>query len=104
DPLDETRAHADHPRLPAYDRSKAAGEREVLAGVARGLDAVIVNPMGVLGPHDYRPSRMGEILLDMYHRRLPMIVRGGFNWVDVRDVVAGALAAEERGRRGERYL
>ena len=47
---------------------------------------------------------MGELLLDLYRGRLPALVRGGFDWVDARDVARGALAAEERGRRGERYL
>lgn len=103
-PIDETRALADGARLPAYDRSKAAAEREVQAGVARGLDAVVCNPTAILGPHDYGPSPMGRVLLDLYHRRLPALVDGGFDWVDVRDVVAGAMAAAERGRRGERYL
>lgn len=103
-PIDETRAPAEGPRLPPYDRSKAAAEREVQAGVARGLDAVIVNPTAILGPYDFGPSPMGRVLLDLYHRRLPALVDGGFDWVDVRDVVAGALAAAERGRSGERYL
>ena len=35
---------------------------------------------------------------------MPGLVDGGFNWVDVRDVVEGALAAADRGSRGERYL
>jgi dihydroflavonol-4-reductase len=102
-PLDEARGHVDG-AAPAYDRSKAAGEREVLAGVARGLDAVIVNPTGVLGPCDYKPSRMGAVLLGIARRQFIALIDGGFNWVDVRDVCAGAIAAEERGRRGERYL
>jgi dihydroflavonol-4-reductase len=103
-PLDETRAPARTPRSLAYDRSKAAGEEEVLAAVAQGLDAVIVNPSGVIGPHDYGPSRMGAVFQGLYRRRFPAMVEGGFNWVDVRDVVRSALAAEKRGRRGERYL
>lgn len=92
------------PTAPAYDRSKAAGEEEVRAGIARGLDAVIVNPTGVIGPHDYVPHLAGRALIDMYLGKLPMNVAGGFNWVDARDVAAGAIAAEERGRTGERYL
>jgi dihydroflavonol-4-reductase len=102
--IDETRepTSADYPV--AYDRSKAAGEAAIRAAIARGLDAVIVNPTGVIGPFDYRPSPMGEVFLDLYHRRLPGIVEGGFNWVDVRDVVSAALAAADRGRSGERYL
>jgi dihydroflavonol-4-reductase len=42
--------------------------------------------------------------MDLYRRKLPALVQGGYNWCDVRDVVEGALAAEQRGRRGERYL
>jgi dihydroflavonol-4-reductase len=103
-PIDETRAPTS-PEYPiAYDRSKAAGERVVRDAVARGLDAVIVNPTGVIGPYDYRPSPLGQVFLDLYHRRLPGLVEGGFNWVDVRDVASAALAAAERGRTGEGYL
>ncbi len=102
-PIDETNEPAGEDDLP-YDRSKAAGEREILAAVERGLDAVIVNPCGVIGPHDYAPSRMGQVLHDLYNKRLPGLVDGGYTWVDVRDVVDGALAAEARGRKGERYI
>ena len=87
-----------------YDRSKAAGEAQVHARIKQGLDAVIVNPVGCIGPHDYRPSRMGQVLLDLYHRRLPALVDGGYTWVDTRDVALGAIAAAEKGRTGERYI
>jgi dihydroflavonol-4-reductase len=103
-PLGEDRAPSDSRRAPAYDHSKARGEREVLAGVERGLEAVIVNPTAVLGPHDFKPSRMGQVLLDLAHRRLPALVAGGFDWVDARDVCSAAFAAAHRGRAGERYL
>jgi dihydroflavonol-4-reductase len=92
------------PDHPAYDRSKALGEEQVRARIEQGLDAVIVNPCGVLGPDDAEPSRAGRMLLDLATGDLPSLVEGGFNWVDVRDVVAGGLAAEERGRTGENYL
>ncbi len=92
------------PGAPAYDRSKSAGEAEVRSGIARGLNAVIVNPTAVVGPHDYAPHLAGRALIDMYLGKLPMNVAGGFNWVDARDVAAGALAAETRGRTGENYL
>lgn len=103
-PMDETRPPALGGDFPVYDRSKAGGQAEVLAAVQRGLDAVIVNPSGVIGPGDFRISAMGQAFLDMWHGRLPGLVDGGFNWVDVRDVVASAMAAETRGRTGERYL
>ncbi len=103
-PLDETRARCSGPRHFAYDRSKALGEAALREVMAEGLDAVIVHPTAIVGPADRAPSRMGRVCLDLYHRRLPALVRGGFDWVDVRDVVEGILAAETRGRPGENYL
>lgn len=100
----ESRPMAVDGRLPAYDRSKAAAEEAVLDAVARGLDAVIVNPTAMIGPYDFGPSYLGSVLIDVVHGKLPVLVRGGFDWVDVRDVCAGALAAMERGTSGERYL
>jgi dihydroflavonol-4-reductase len=102
--VDESTPRAFDPRHAAYDRSKAAGERAVREMAARGLDAVIVHPTAVIGPYDYKPSRMGRLLLDLYRRRLPSLVPGGFDWVDVRDVVAGLLSAETHGRPHESYL
>ena len=102
--IDETRTLAKGGDALPYDRTKAAGEREIAAAMNRGLDAVTVNPTAVIGPFDYRLSHMGEVILLLLKRRLPALVKGGFNWVDVRDVAAGALAAEARGRKGERYL
>lgn len=104
EPLDESRAPASGRGAFAYDLSKADGEREVLAGVARGLDAVILEPTSVLGPWDVRPSPLGRYLLDVCRGRVPAVVEGGFDWVDARDVCASALSAERRGRPGERYL
>ncbi|MFC1998311.1 NAD-dependent epimerase/dehydratase family protein [Chloroflexota bacterium] len=88
----------------AYDRSKASAEREVLKGFEIGLDTVIISPTGVIGPYDYAPSFMGQALIMMAGNKLPALVTGGFNWVDVRDVVAGAIAAEEKSISGQKYL
>ena len=101
--VDETTARP-KPSDPAYNRSKAAGEQALRDQIARGLDAVIVNPTGVIGPYDFKPSRMGRLALHVMRRRMPSLVEGGFDWVDVRDVVRTALAAERAGRTGENYL
>jgi dihydroflavonol-4-reductase len=103
-PVDETRPRSDAPQHPAYDRSKAAGERAVRRACDRGLGAVIVNPTGVLGPHDYGPSRMGRFFLALFWRRLWALVEGGFDWVDARDVSGGMMAAARLGRPGESYI
>lgn len=103
--LDETRRQvADSHRHSAYDRSKALGERVVREAVAKGLDAVIVNPTGIMGPVDHGPSRLGQLLQELATGRLPALLDGGFDFVDVRDVVDGTLAASERGGVGENYI
>jgi dihydroflavonol-4-reductase len=103
-PVDETRPLSESPDFPPYDRSKALSEREVRRGIEKGLDAVILNPTAIIGPHDYEPSYLGRALLDIARGKLPALVTGGYDWVDVRDVVQGAISAEEKGTGGERYL
>ncbi len=105
-PIDESRklAHQTDPHALPYDLSKAAGQRIVTEGVERGLDAVILNPVGIIGPYDFNPSAAGEMLLQLMQRRLPGLVRAGYYWVDARDVAAAAVAAELRGKTGEHYI
>ena len=102
--LDESRGRVGLLPRPAYDRSKALGEDEIRHGLERGLDAVILNPTGVLGPYDRGPTGVGQFLVDLQRRQVPMLIAGGFDCVDVRDVVRATLAAETRGRRGEKYI
>ncbi len=102
-PLDEHRPRVGQEAY-AYDRSKAMAEAEALAGNDQGLEVVVVNPTGVIGPGDFTPSAMGQVFLDLHRRRLHGLVNGGFNWVDVRDVVSSVIRAAETGRPGETYL
>ena len=102
--IDEDRALALGDHFPAYTRSKAGGEMAVLAGVERGLDAVILNPSGILGPYDFKPSLLGQTLMQLYRRSLPALVDGAYDFVDVRDVVQSAIVASTRGTSGQRYL
>ncbi len=76
----------------------------MVAGIKNGLNAVILNPVGIFGPNDFGPSPSGEFLQQLMQRRLPGLVQSGYFWVDVRDVVLAAIAAEKKGRCGERYI
>lgn len=78
-------------------------EAEVLA-LGADVPTVVVNPGFTIGPYDPTPSS-GRLLLAL--AASPVVgypVRGGNTFVDVRDVVAGSIAALDRGRRGERYI
>jgi hypothetical protein len=45
----------------------------VLRVAAQGLDVVIVNPSGIIGPHDYKPSMVGMCLF-VFHISLSVCV------------------------------
>lgn len=87
-----------------YDRTKAEGAQAVLDTVREGLDAVIVCPSGVIGPHDYRGSEMGALIKSFADGNIHFIVNGAYDFVDVRDVAGGMILAAERGRSGEIYI
>ncbi len=109
-PLDENRPlidkdHSDGvAHLSPYNLSKAQGERAVLEGIASGLNAVIIRPTAMLGPYDFKPSYLGQALIQLAYGKIPALVSGGFDWVDVRDVVAGAVNAELTAPAGASYL
>jgi dihydroflavonol-4-reductase len=86
-----------------YVMTKREAERAVLDEVDRGLDAVIVNPVYMLGPWDWKPSS-GRMLLEVAAGRGLLAPPGGNDFADVRDVAVGILAAAERGRTGRRYI
>ena len=101
--LDETRAFVGSEGF-LHDVSKSEAEKEVLKGIVQGLDAVILIPTAVIGPYDFQSSLMGQGLLALYNRKVPALIAGGFDWVDVRDVAKAAIGALEKGKSGERYL
>jgi nucleoside-diphosphate-sugar epimerase len=101
--LDETRPLVQTNKR-VYEFTKAEGEREVMKAVREGLNVVILNPTAVIGPFDLRGSLLGQALLKIHQNKLPFLVSGGYNWVDVRDVVAASLKAVETGRNGENYI
>jgi dihydroflavonol-4-reductase len=88
----------------AYDRSKADGERLVLAASMKGLNAIVLSPTAILGPLDPEPSLSGQAVADICNRKIPSLVPGGYDWVDVRDVVDAAINAIDQGRPGEKYI
>ncbi|MDX2246497.1 MAG: NAD-dependent epimerase/dehydratase family protein [Bacteroidia bacterium] len=88
----------------AYDRSKVAGENVVRKSVDKGLEVIILNPTAIIGPYDFKPSFMGKALWEIYQGKIPAMISGGFDWVDVRDVADAAIQAMEKGESGEHYL
>lgn len=104
--LDETRPRVAVTVGSPYVRSKVVAEAIVRAAIAGGLDAVIVHPTVVIGANEtHHVGVVHSLFFAYFGRKLPATVRGGgFNAVAVGDVVAGAMAAADRGRSGESYI
>jgi dihydroflavonol-4-reductase len=103
--LDETTGFDPNKVNGAYAKTTAAACAQVQQVARDGdVDAVIVLPTGVVGPLDVRTSEMGQLLLDLEAGRVPFLLSGGHDWIDVRYVARGAVLAAERGQSGEAYL
>lgn len=88
----------------AYDRSKLAGQQVALAANGHGMEVIVVNPTSIIGPYDFKPSRMGRVIIDLYKGRLPFIFNGGFDFCDCRDVAAATVNAINMGIAGQSYM
>ena len=86
-----------------YVNAKHEAEVEAFRIGATGLPVVAVNPAFVFGAGDVNRSST-EIVRRFMLRRIPAYTDGALNVVDVRDVAAGHLLADERGEPGERYI
>lgn len=91
-------------RMMPYEASKTFVELECLSAANRGVDVVIATSCAILGPHDYKPSRMGRALCDFANGKLHAYVEGGFEFVSVDDLVEGHILTMNKGRRGEKYV
>lgn len=88
-----------------YAKSKAEAAKYILAMVkTHGLDACIVHPSGIIGPYDFKTSHLTQLVIDAATGRLKAGVKGGYDFVDVRDVVAGIISACLHGEAGECYI
>ena len=94
--------------LTTYQRSKAQAERIVSDYVSGGGSAVIVRASRTYGPGPLNQSNSVTRLIDLYSRglfRFRIHDRNArANYVHVRDVVAGLIAAAERGADGAAYV
>lgn len=101
--LDETATYNFGPLRIGYCDTKRAAEDALRAEVARGLDAVVVNPPSMYGAGDRRKSD-GSLIEALLQGRVPFAPPGGINVANVVDVCRGCLQAVDHGRSGERYI
>lgn len=85
-----------------YAFSKFKAEEAVRAGIRNGLDAVIINPAHILGPHDRGNwVRMIKMVND---NNLPGVPGGIGSFADAREIAKTTLVAAQRGVTGHNYI
>lgn len=87
-----------------YGFTKHLAEHEALRAHADGLNVVVATSCAIVGPHDYKPSRFGRVLIDYAHGRLKAYIPGGFEFVSARDIAEGHVLAMRKGRSGQKYI
>lgn len=102
--VDETRPLVGDDYEFPYPRTKAMGQRLVLEAQAQGLETVVIYPTAVTGPNDYHFRASNSLLLQFARGRFEGVTEGGFNFVDVRDVVELSVRAAEQAPSGSSYL
>lgn len=90
--------------LGGYAKTKAEASQLVMDCAAEGLPAVVVHPSGIIGPYDDGKNHLVQLVKDYLDGRLPACVKGGYDFVDVRDVAQGCLLAAEKGIGGQCYI
>lgn len=90
----------------AYAKSKAAATQFVLDSADENLKVCVVHPSCCIGPYDNNNTSSVGTMLNLFVKGLfPVTMNfGGYNFVDVRDVAKGMVAAAEKGRNGQCYI
>ena len=103
-PIDESTWRTEYFGNP-YARAKTESERLALQLADElGLEVVSVLPGTLVGPFCFRLTPTMNYLQQALDGAVFTDINLCFNFVDVRDVAAGMVAAAERGRSGQRYL
>ena len=99
-----TNFNPDHVRG-LYAKTKAEAAAYVMYAVKnKNLNACIIHPSGIIGPNDFGNSHLTELVKEVSNGKLLACVRGGYNFVDVRDVADGVISACKNGTKGECYI
>src|SRR5262245_14146690 len=86
-----------------YCRSKADSELVAREYQEQGAPVVSVMPAAVWGPFDPHLGEGATLCANVLKNRYPIVMRGGMDIVDVRDVAAALAAVMEPGRGARSY-
>lgn len=102
EPINETMNWTEETSNSAYGQSKYLAEMQVWRGIGEGLEAVIVNPVIVLGAGDWNGGS-SQIFKNVYNE-FPWYTNGSTGFVDVRDVAKVMMELMNSDIIAERFI
>jgi dihydroflavonol-4-reductase len=102
DMIDEESCWVDAAHHSPYSLSKYLSEQEVWKGMARGLNAVIVNPGVILGVSGTETG--SSQLFSQVRKGLMFYTNGGSGYVDVQDVVKAMMLLANSQISAQRFV
>jgi dihydroflavonol-4-reductase len=102
-PLEEEFVFDDEFRKIGYMNTKYHSEVEVVNGVNKGLNAIILNPSTIIGEGD-RKMNSGAVFRNIKNNRVKIAPPGGSSFISVQDTVKGLKLAMKNGKSGKRYI
>ena len=88
-----------------YAKTKAEASKYIMDMVkSKNLDACIIHPFGIIGPNDFGNSHLTQLVKKVSSGKLFACVKGGYDFIDVRDVVDGIISACTKDTKGECYI
>lgn len=85
-----------------YGKSKYLAEMEVWRGIGEGLNAVIVNPVIILGAGDW--TKGSSAIFKSAYDEFPWYTEGSSGFVDVLDVVAAMMQLMDSTITAQRFI
>jgi len=88
-----------------YAKTKTIATKYVLDMVKeKELDAVIIQPSSIIGPNNYSNDYLVDMIKMVAKKHLRFYIKGGYDFVDVRDVSIGIINAIDKGITGNCYI
>lgn len=87
-----------------YEESKSKATEYVYDLIEKGLDARIVFPSAIIGPYDYKVGEITGALYMLYQGKIPFYIKGGYSFVDVRDVARCIYEITFNGQKGDKCI
>ncbi len=88
-----------------YARSKALATAYVFDLLAaRQLSGCILYPSAVVGINDFKPSAAGREIVHAFRMKAAFYIKGGYNFIDVRDVAKAIYRAAKESYDGSCIL